>query len=1072
MTILLATKNTAQQTAPTPLAHPTDRLFYEMTEALGGLVLRAMDRVYDTEVMHHMRTLLDVRHDTSHAPDTTQHYAIYESLCQTLDAAPKVQAALMEARAKWQDICAIARKHSTVAIIKAEQGELGSSADDITYTLMHFRYQGVKAHDVQRYLDELAAKFSITSHPTNMSSVAHTVAALHLERILADTQATPQQIHDAVDSYVRAPMAAARKTPVQELEELIPIFDHLFDASLLQRDAINHALKQSGYADDGVQIRTPMVELEDWSASFDGDGNANATRTAMIEGVKRKRAWIQSRYVQMLDKAIAYYETEPHYGTLVVRLQHIKRTLLMGGYGCSDLFLAALDEFKRHELTALPFIDDIIYQARTFSFIGSIGNIRHDAQSLTDALDALIVRANIALATPYRSMHKEERLVLLRSWWNEEQTRTALRHAVTLPASEGESEQVQRMVDRLCYVASDPECANKFIIAEATHRSDAYAALTLLDATGNQVANPHAKQEIVLLVESVEDVERLPDMIRDLASEPVMQRHYAACKRITVMIAHSDNRRRDGYSAGEVITRIEGKLFKLQQDLWIEAVHHDWHILLTMADRFGIPIYVFDGGGNDLMRGAAVNPGQTGKQHGHAAAREHAPTIRTPQNTIQGDQARLLFGFPECAAMFLEMMVSQTMYAKAAVEKRIGVLVEEHHTSHNSAVYQHQRTLAHKLLSSHYQQQQAQAHYDAILFHDTARKAFRAYTYPLHDRDNPFSQLFAHSGAWVSALLANRSSRSNQRGRGDAAQQHTAGAIRGARTPLEQRAITGNLLFQLTGIYHLGLLGQLEAFERIGDEAAHHMFHSSLPDRTHMVGAAQQLQMTNFTKAWQMMGERPPSALQRELYAEEFRYARAHGTQPTTKQILAFLEHYGLCLAKKLYFAATGQYADACFADPRHPFTMRDVYRTLLPELARQIDRRHTLHEPEHYMLARLEHHLCTTPDAVISETLELTIVSLVCALSHDIRPALGPLAVRGAKGVATTMMEQAAMHHERAQPDIRRWLLVDDYQPYDPNVCGALRAAVQSPFSNASALHHLEVPRHIMDALYDVHPH
>lgn len=982
----------------------------------------------------------------------------YEELYDSLDAMPDVRQGLIEMQAKLQDISAIARKHATAGILKAEQGAFGASADDITYTLRHFRSQGVRAEVVQRYLDEVAATFSLTSHPTNATSVAHTTSAIRLEQVLAHPDASAADIHRAMDRFIDTPVAAPRKTPAEELEELIPVLDNLFDGAALQRQAILTALQVSGYGDDGVVIRTPMLALEDWSATFDGDGNVNATREAMEAGVDRKRRWIRERYTGRLDAIEATLHHEGQYGYMKSRIAHIKHQLSTQSYPDVSAMQADLETLQsdlsatdglRHEG-----IDELLYLSDVFGFVGSVGNIRHDAQSIHQTLRVLVKLANLRLEQSIEQYNKEELSTLLTGWFSDPEGYALQRLRVALTTKEEKLQDVtalddtpRRILERLHYLASEPEIANKLIIAEAAHPADVKAAMVLLSVTGNEVANPSAQHEIVMLVESVSDVRCLDKTLERLACDAVYQKHLEAIGRMTVMIAHSDNRRRDGYSAGEVITRMEGTIAALQRDLWELAVAEDIAPLLNISDRFGVPIYIFDGGGNDLMRGAAVNPGQSGKQHGHAAARENAPTIRTPQNTIQGEQTRLLFGYPQCAAMFLEMMVSQTMYAKAAVEKQIGIVP----ALDDKDLSREQRRLAGTLLDPAYQRAQREAQRSAFMFHDKARKMFHLYTDQRRGKINPFDELFSHSGAWISTLLANRGSRSNQRGKSDSDVNRTVAQIRGNRTALSQRAITGNLLFQLSGTFHLGLLGQLEAFAHIGEAAAYQMFHSSLPDRTHIVGIAQQLHMTDFAKAWRMMGEDQPDTLKMERLAGRFSQRWRNGEVPTPRETLAFMEDYGLRLAKAIFQVATGRQADEAFANAGRRFEIQDAYRTLLPELARQLDMRHASHEAEHLALARLERLFSDYPEQTISEPMEMMAVALVGALSYDVRPALGPMAVRGAKGVATTHEESAVSRGERLQPDIRDELAD----------MGAYRGSsgMRAPFTNTEALARLRLP-------------
>jgi phosphoenolpyruvate carboxylase len=1017
-------------------------------ERLRLLKPRAWDTLTHAILPHRCAAMEDAAneslpHATRLSRADTRHDA-YEALQAELETDIPHRLAVIEAQAKLQDVASIAAKQCTLHVLRAEHGPFGASADDITYTLTHFAKQGVKPQDVQRYCDELCAKFSLTSHPTNATSVAHTTTAIALECAIADDTTSAEELQSAMDAFILAPVAAARKTPLEELEELIPVMDNLYASALKQRDAMQTALSVSGYTDKGVILRTPLMQLEDWSATFDGDGNANATRSALEQGVQRKQRWIVEKYLSDIRAVKAVLVSSHAEAWLLSLIELVEQSLEAAHYSSPKDFAEALENIQQnvaaYDGTRIPRLDDLLYLIPIFGFHGSRGNIRHDAKSLQETLALLIQRANIDITTA-AIYDKDSLSETLSAWFEEADHLTLMRlreaarctseYRQALPPQEDDTSL--RIIERLQFLGERPDIANKLIIAEATHPADAKTAMALLFATGNAVACAEAKQEIVLLVESVADVEHLCETIKTLAHDPIYQRHLQAMGKITVMIAHSDNRRRDGYSAGEVITRVEGKIFKLQQELWEWAEGTQCKPLLSISGAFGIPIHVFDGGGNDLMRGAAVSPGQTGKQHGHAAARENAPTIHAPHNTIQGEQNRLLFGDPACAAMFLEMMVSQTMYAKASVEKRLRV--------------------PEQTLEPDYQQSQQTARHHAVSFHAAARRAFHRYTDVIEGQANPFDALYSHSGAWITTLLANRGSRSNQRGAGDNDAEKTVSEIRGLRRALDQRAITGNLLFQLTGTFHLGLLGQLEAFEHIGSDAAYAMFHSSLPDRTHIVGMAQQLHMTDFGKAWRMMGKARPYAEEIVEMATAFTQGRAQGTSPTHAETLAFMEVYGLKLARAIIRAATGKSAETLLAHNR-PFEMQDAYRILLPDLAAQLDVRHASHEAENAAIAYREREFSGFPAQKIPRAMEMTVVAMAGALQHDVRPAFGPLVVKGAKGVATTSPEKATEQGERQQPDIR-----DALQR-------RIHSGVKASFTNASGMERLSVPAHLQNAL------
>jgi phosphoenolpyruvate carboxylase len=995
-------------------ARTLETLFIERWEQQQGRSPRAIAIFKELETLRH-EAVADVRTYNLLSTDESQptfslqdkrnnedaRYERYTRIFQEMDADPALRQEVLDARAKLQDIGAIARKQSTIKVLQAEHGNTGTSADDITYTLNYFKKQNVPFEVVQRYVDEVQARFSLTSHPTNPSSVAHTVKGIELETLLADRKATPQAIQTAMDAYIQAPVAAPRKSSAQELEELLPIMDNLFDAALTQRNAITKALQDSGYAAEGVAIRTPMLQVETWSSTFDGDGNTKATREALEAGVEKLEIWVRDKYSRVLDEIGNNDSTNAWQHNSDVK--EIKNKLMNGAYPDNASLIKDLvslktghnDPYDGTELDTSK-IDDLIYLAQTFGLQGARGNLRHDAQTLQDALVLLAEKANINIPKKMVKTKKgqEEQVDknalsdLLTAWMQEPEQATInllketaakvskemRAKADTLSAKEDTS---LRILERLFFLGERPEIANKLIIAEATHPADAKTAMALLQITGSDPRDAQKSPEIVLLVEEVPHVMALCNTVKTLAKDPVYQEHLLALGHITVMIAGSDNRRRDGLSAGEIITEKEGEIAKLQNDLYVLTKRDkDYEPLQKIAEDYTIPIFIFDGTGNDLMRGAAVNPAQAGKQQGYAASRADASTIQSPQSTIQGEATRLLFGDPNCAAMFLEMSVSQTMYAKAALEKFIPVPDR----------------------SMEYLRSQTSARQSAIDFHAAARKVFHAYTDSKNGKNTVFDDFFKENGAWVSTLLANRGSRSNQRGTEDVSEIKTIAEIRGERKPLGQRAISTNNLFHLTGTFHMGLLGQLEAFEAIGAEKAHEMFHHSLPDRTSLVGLAQQLGMTDFTKAWRIIGEERPSHEQVQTLANRFRTKRKNGEAIEAKETLAFLEDYGTKLSEAVIHAALGEAFEQFKQTLGRPIEMHDAFRVVMPDLSRVLDDRTASHEPMNAYVTYLENMFHNNPNMPIDTSLEMAIVAATSGVMYKDRPALGPIMWRSEK--------------------------------------------------------------------------
>jgi phosphoenolpyruvate carboxylase len=454
-------------------------------------------------------------------------------------------------------------------------------------------------------------------------------------------------------------------------------------------------------------------------------------------------------------------------------------------------------------------------------------------------------------------------------------------------------------------VAQSPHMSAKLIIAEASGARDALNALVLLKVTGHVTGRKGARLNIVPLAESINDLAELENAVKQLLSDKVYRAHAQSLGQQIVMVAESDNRRRDGFSAGENINETIGRLIKLSDDV-------------------DLPIMVMNGGGASQMRGAQKRATEIGFAQAYEAKKWNAHNLYQPLFTVQGHQARLLFSPLSVAAYMVEGILSQNIYAKAGMEAQIEAFA----------------------MTPDKKRRQDIARHDEQLYHKRARAAFRKLS-----KDPSIDALMSHA-PWVSIIAGNASSRPSKRGGKDQQENTPArefifqedGSVKKA---LEQRAITGDNLARSFGILPLPFLGQREGFEamlyqgrarhsHLGSvaEIATNTFNNSKPFRDHARSLAITLALTNFDKAWSIVaGVRPSDAAVVDLAAG---YADGVDSLKSPEQTLAFLEVYASDTAKLLYYALSGRLpvAEKAFYAPH------SVLRAFWPELAWHIERR------------------------------------------------------------------------------------------------------------------------------------
>ena len=124
-------------------------------------------------------------------------------------------------------------------------------------------------------------------------------------------------------------------------------------------------------------------------------------------------------------------------------------------------------------------------------------------------------------------------------------------------------------------------------IISMTHRaSDILAALWLMELRTGPGAEAAPGMDIVPLFETIEDLARARDIVRDMLSDPVYRRHLARRRNVQiVMIGYSDSTKDGGYLAA----------------CW--ALYRTQSVLSRLAQEHGVRLVFFHGRGGSLGRG-------------------------------------------------------------------------------------------------------------------------------------------------------------------------------------------------------------------------------------------------------------------------------------------------------------------------------------------------------------------------------------------------------------------------------------------------------------------------------------
>jgi phosphoenolpyruvate carboxylase len=561
---------------------------------------------------------------------------------------------LMELESKIVDMEFRARTSAGVTILQALHSnqnpqKMIKSGDTFYEVIGRCAHAGLHKSLVQEMVNNIVLWPSLTTHPTNPTSVNYTAAALEVQNLLANPDTTRENLIDALRVVIETPMdeplsstGTRKKTPQTETEELLLILDGIYNGVNIPAQKLREALNLHGYETVSTK-KSCLLDLNIWGAG-DGDGNPNMNAQILEDCVLLFRTRIKQRYVEDLS-AIASDQYTPS------SLQSIIKEFLQKENG--NLSKNLLKEWVEQH-PAVPGLHEIYLRFKIFGNCYAKIDVRHNAVDLMNTLTFIFVKTHqIESAEFFHSLPQSQQYDILSQKLNDsqfmEKCASLEKNAFENP-DERDGQLAWRLLSRARVMAKYPDMFSKFIIAETRTTNDALGALLLLKLGGCLIASPRSLIDVVPLFESREDLIHAPFVVHTLASEGLFAEHLKLRGYFLVMIAKSDT------------ARLSGPGVQGQQ----EATYGK---LLSMNSRTygGIQMFVMLGGGDDQMRG-----GGRIVESPHvilrAAAREGGRNPCKIAMTIQGQQMQLVFGTIPATAHFVEAFCSQSLLANARIQ--------------------------------------------------------------------------------------------------------------------------------------------------------------------------------------------------------------------------------------------------------------------------------------------------------------------------------------------------------------------------------------------------------------------
>ena len=615
-------------------------------------------------------------------------------------APPELLARAVQAQGMWFQLLSIAEQNT--AMRQRRQSEVERGHDQLRGTFAHVvstaAASGITADDMRVVVANLRVRPVITAHPTEAKRVTVLEKHRRIYRRLVDLEAprwTPRERASLVENlrteidllWLTGELRLEKPTVSQELAwGLYFVNENLFDVVPELVEKLERALRQA-YPTEQFEV-PPFFQFGSWIGG-DRDGNPFVTNEVTRRTLFENRIASLRRYRQRLAdllRALSVTEratpTPPEFGEALRRalaasgageqirqrnpgevyrqfvtcmLRRLDRTLtsaergetastlagdayrmadeLIGDLRALDAGLSAAGGGRAAELLVRP----VRREVEAFRFSAFRLDVRDNSPRVNAALAALW-RAGNAGEPPAPASPEWRR------WLQGELGRPRRPDAPPpspTPPDAAETIDLFRLIHevRSCF---DREAIGAFILSMTHDVADVLGVYLLAKEAGlfaDAAGVESCTLPIVPLFESIDDLRRAPDIVRDLLQVPLVRRSVRAQQgggSFEVMIGYSDSNKDGGFlSSNWELAKAQLRLTRLGREC-------------------GVPITFFHGRGGSVSRGGAPT--------GRAIAAQPAGSIQGRLRlTEQGEVVSFKYANRGTAAYQTELLAASVL---------------------------------------------------------------------------------------------------------------------------------------------------------------------------------------------------------------------------------------------------------------------------------------------------------------------------------------------------------------------------------------------------------------------------
>ena len=552
---------------------------------------------------------------------------------------------VLQAWGIWFQLLNVAEENTAMRRRRLAEKEygLGNVPGTFANVFKQARDAGISEEEIQKLLDKAHIRPTLTAHPTEAKRV--TVLEIHrriyvlLYRIEATrwTSREREKFIDALNNeidllWLTGELRLEKPSVAQEVVWGL----HFFEQTLFKRVPETHeklkwALKQS-YPDGDFSI-PPFFQFGSWIGG-DRDGNPFVTNDVTKDTLLKNRHMVLHHYVESLKELLEKLSVsrvniklskqfEDDLAAIlkgIDELEHISQRnpgeVFRQYVGCMLVKIRGTLETEEGHYSGIRYIDadQFIDDLRKLMFGLRDADCKHLSRAfvmpLLQEAEAFRFRTvrldlrensttvNNTLASIYKAMHGCEEAPAADSdeWKNWLMKELDKPLGKKLPTFSNLDETAASTLGLFQMSAEmmktlDREAFGHFILSMTQSVSDILGVYLLAKMGGlftTENGEEYSRMPIVPLFETIDDLQRGSEMMKELLSIPVLQRSVKAQSGVQeVMIGYSDSNKDGGYfTANWELTKAQASLTKTGQEA-------------------GIPISFFHGRGGSVSRGGA-----------------------------------------------------------------------------------------------------------------------------------------------------------------------------------------------------------------------------------------------------------------------------------------------------------------------------------------------------------------------------------------------------------------------------------------------------------------------------------